>query len=324
MLPNKIINIKFKKLSKKYIFILVFLILAIGYLVELKLFNIHSSDEKLVYFKIEKGQKSIEILGKLADNNLISSKYFSYIYVKVRNIKIQPGVYYLYTNQSAKENILKISKGEIAEKKLTFIEGWRIEQYAQLLDKEGIVLYQDFLDVSKPDEGKLYPDTYQIAIKTTPQKIVEKMIDNYNQKMIKNKISPSQEDITIASIVEREAKFDEDRAVIAGVFKNRLKLGMALEADPTVQYAKENSQGKDYKYWQELEVGDIALISPYNTYQNKGLPPGPICNPSLKSILAVINFDKNDYLYFVHDREGKAHFGKNITEHNNNKQKYLN
>lgn len=316
-------SIKFRKLSKKNIIVLAFFILAVCFFIQLTFFNNHSNDEKLVYIKIEKGQKSLAILGKLADNNLISSKYFSYLYVKVKNIKIQPGVYYLYTNNSAKENILKISKGEIAEKKLTFIEGWRVEQYAQLLDKEGIAVYQDFLKIAKPDEGKLYPDTYQIAIKTTPQIIVEKMIDNYDQKMIENKISPSQEDIIIASIVEREAKFDEDRAVIAGVFKNRLKLGMALEADPTVQYAKENGQGKDFKYWQELEVGDIALDSIFNTYKYKDLPPSPICNPSLKSILAVINYDNNDYLYFVHDKQGKAHFGKNITEHNNNKQKYL-
>ncbi len=310
-------------MSKKDIVFLIIFLLAISFSVQLTLFNTHSGNEKLVYFKIEKGQRSLDILDKLKDNDLINNKYFSYLYLKLRNIKIQPGVYYLYTNKSSKDNIIKISKGEIAEKKLTFIEGWRVEQYAQLLDKEEIVKYQDYIKIAKQNEGKLYPDTYQIAIKTTPQDIVKKMLNNFDQKMNENKISPSQEDLIIASIVEREAKFDEDRAVIAGVFKNRLKIGMALEADPTIQYAKENNQGKDDKYWQELEVGDISFDSIFNSYQNTGLPPSPICNPSIKSILAVVNYDKNDYLYFIHDKEGKVHFGKNINEHNANKQKYL-
>ena len=164
-----------------------------------------------------------------------------------------------------------------------------IEAIVHFLQKsEGAPVSAVFIETAQKHESKLYPDTYQIAIKTTSQIIVDKLLANYDQKMAENKINPSAEDLILASIVEREAKFDEDRAKIAGVFKNRLKIGMALEADPTVQYAQENNQKKDFEYWQELAIGDITINSPFNTYKVKGLPPAPICNPSIKSILNFI------------------------------------
>ena len=309
--------------SKKLLFGVIILAIIIYLIIEIVNLNSASKEETQVYFKIEKGQKSLDILDRLVKKKIIRNKYFSYFYIKITGLSIQPGVYYLNTNQSPKYNLQTISKGEVSEKKFTFIEGWRVEQYAQLLDQEGIIDFENFIETAQKHESKLYPDTYQIAIKTTSQIIVDKLLANYDQKMAENKINPSAEDLILASIVEREAKFDEDRAKIAGVFKNRLKIGMALEADPTVQYAQENNQKKDFEYWQELAIGDITINSPFNTYKVKGLPPAPICNPSIKSILAVINYEKNDYFYFIHDSEGKAHFAKNITEHNQNKQKYI-
>ena len=282
--------------SIKFIFGVAILAIIGYFIIEIISLNLASKEETQVYFRIEKGQKSLEILDRLVEEKIIKSKYFSYLYVKITGLKIQPGIYYLYTNQPPKNNLQIISNGEVSEKKFTFIEGWRVEQYAQLLDQEGIISFEEFIETAQKYEGKLYPDTYQIAVKTTPQIIVDKLLANYNQKMSENKINPSDEDLILASIVEREVKFDEDRAHIAGVFKNRLKIGMVLEADPTVQYAKENNQKKDFKFWQELKVGDISVNSPFNSYRNDGLPPSPICNPSIKSILAVINYEKKGCL----------------------------
>jgi len=125
---------------------------------------------------------------------------------------------------------------------------------------------------------------------------------------------PSKDDIILASIVEREAKNDEDRAKIAGVFINRLEKNMYLGADPTIQYAKGD--------WELLTSKDLKIDSPYNTYINKGLPPTPICNPGLESIKAVKNPEKNGWYYFFHLQDGTTIFSKDAAEHDANKAKY--
>jgi UPF0755 protein len=133
----------------------------------------------------------------------------------------------------------------------------------------------------------------------------------------------------LASIVEREAADDSERADIAGVFANRLKVGMKLEADPTVQYQKDSNNYPrigliSYIFWQKLEIGDLRGIQgPFNTYLKSGLPPTPICNPSLKSIEAAVNPSRHDYYYFLHGSDGTIHFSKNEAEHNRKKAEYL-
>ncbi len=118
--------------------------------------------------------------------------------------------------------------------------------------------------------------------------------------------------VTLASIVEKEVSTAEDRAMVAQVYINRLKIGMPLQADPTVAYVAE-ATGKDF---------DVKINSPYNTYVAKGLPPGPICNPSLSAIMAMAHPKANDYIYFLADKQGKTHFAKTFAEHEANRAKY--
>ena len=132
--------------------------------------------------------------------------------------------------------------------------------------------------------------------------------------------------VTLASIVEREAVRPDERPLIAGVFLNRLLLGMPLDADPTVQYALANESASEtvYGYWKELSQEDLAVDSPYNTYRYAGLPPGPICSPGLASIEAVLDPELTDYLYFVAREDGSHAFATTFEEHIQNVEKYRN
>ena len=143
----------------------------------------------------------------------------------------------------------------------------------------------------------------------------------------------SRADLIIASIVEREAKFDEQRAQIAGVYRNRIENNMKLESCPTVNYAYDSKQvasltaeeAKTYDYWQNISFSLYkTTISDYNTYLNSGLPPNPISNPGIMSIDAAVNYAKHDYLYFLHDSEGNIYLAETAAGHENNKAKHLN
>ena len=132
-----------------------------------------------------------------------------------------------------------------------------------------------------------------------------------------------EEVIILASIVEREGKTGQDRPVIAGVLLNRMQKGWPLETDATLQYAL-GYQSKDKTWWKKTLTQDDKLIdSPYNTYMNPGFPPGPISNPGIQSINAVIYPKKTEYMYYLHDEKGNVHFAKSLEEHERNIETYL-
>jgi len=144
------------------------------------------------------------------------------------------------------------------------------------------------------------------------------------KEKIKQKGFTLDEVLSIASLVEREAKFPKDRPLVASVILNRLKEGMKLDIDATIQYAL-GYQPNDKSWWKkELTIEDLEINSSYNTYKNAGLPPSPIANPGLLAIIAVIDAPKTEYFYYISDKQGKNHFAKTIEEHNINISKYLN
>ena len=207
-------------------------------------------------------------------------------------------------------------------------EGWRMErtalQFGKLLgiDSQRFIALCDRKDFRKElgvdaasIEGYLMPDTYKFLWETTEEEIIERMVeefrifyvDSLRKRQEESKLTLSQI-LTLASIVEGEAHLDRERPIIAGVYLNRLKKRMRLEADPTVQYVIPNGPRR-------LLFSDLRYDSPYNTYLYYGLPPGPINNPGRKSILAVLYPERNAFLYFVADGNGGHVFSRNYAEH---------
>ena len=161
------------------------------------------------------------------------------------------------------------------------------------------------------------------VIKIFEENFSRRFDNELNEKAI-NKGLSVQEAVTLASLVEREARFAEDRQKVASVILKRLGNGMKLDIDATVQYVL-GYQPEEKNWWKkELSLDDLDIDSPFNTYRNAGLPPGPIANPGLASIKAVLDADVNTlYLYYVSDKSGHLHFARTFEEHNENIRKYL-
>lgn len=230
---------------------------------------------------------------------------------------------------------------------VTFLEGWGNRDIADYLQKNGIVSSADFLAAakdfklegypilaSKPQtsglEGFLFPDTYFISKNLSPgaetgSKIIKKSLDNFTAKFTPAMQIQAEDDklsvyqiVTLASIIEKETRGNqEERKIVAGIFYNRLKAGVPLQSDATVNYVTGKSDLRPSR-------ADTDIDSSYNTYKYKGLPPGPICNPGLDAIMAALTPAKTDYFYFLTDpKTGRAVFAKTYDEHLKNKQKYL-
>ncbi len=233
------------------------------------------------------------------------------------NDALQEG-YYSLSGESVEDIIAKIKQGPNVVK-VTIPEGFSSGQVAQRLGKNGFDA-DGFYELAQSEEGYLFPDTYFFVNDSTVDELLQNFKDVYLSRT--DGLEISSEDLILASIVEREAQNDEERAKIAAVYKNRIDQDMNLEADPTVQYGRDlaliKSEGLvDTQLWEPLEAGQTKSInSPYNTYLNAGLPPGPICNPGLKSIEAALDPEPNfDYLFFFHDGNGEIHFSKTFVEH---------
>lgn len=167
-------------------------------------------------------------------------------------------------------------------------------------------------------EGYIFPDTYILPSSTTPYEIALRAVEKLKEILkdlgydtLKNNMA-LHEILTLASIVEKEAVFDFEKPIIASVFFNRLKKGIPLQADPTVKYALGTKKGR-------LTLEDIEVVSPYNTYRHKGLPPGPICSPGKASLKAVLYPEDTEYLYFVAKGDGTHYFSKSFKEHKKKK-----
>lgn len=266
----------------------------------------HKGNGESQDFIVRSGQSTNQIAQNLQDQGLIKSALIFSIYTKLKAELIQVGVYNLSPSENMKEILETLATGKTSEDLVTIPEGWRITQIDDYLTEKELIQKGALTQISSADEGYLFPDTYRFLPDATAEEIRQKMMDNFNKKTIDLKVS--RDNLILASIVEREAKFDEDRAKIAGVYLNRLEKNMKLEADPTVQYAKGS--------WDKITVSDYKNVnSPYNTYLNPGLPPGPICNPGLRSIEAVLHPEKNGYLFFFHKSDGHAVFSNTLQEH---------
>ncbi|MEK7111611.1 MAG: endolytic transglycosylase MltG [Patescibacteria group bacterium] len=299
-------------------------------------------------FVIPKGQSTRAILRRLQQEKIIKSSLAAEIYLLLTQQRqgLQAGSFELSESMPLNEIAATLQRGTL-DIKITIPEGFRSEQIVDTLIKSELLVgftKQDLYQKFKIQEGQLFPDTYFFPKESPPEKIIEKMTENFNAKTS----SLTDEDISAkgrsasggnpltheliiqASLVEREARHDIDRSLIASVLKNRLKIGMALQIDATLQYAKASitnnrqpTTNNQFDWWPQIISADKTISSTYNTYKFPGLPPGPIANPGIESIEAVINPAKTDYLYYVSEADGTTHYAKSLEEHNANIAKYL-
>lgn len=309
-----------------------------------------SSSNKVKLITIEDGDNFYNISSKLKKNNLIKSDMVYKIYIKlIKPGGIMAGDYELSESMGAKKIVKVLSdkkNQKIDNVTLTFREGLNVRDIASIIEDKTDISASDFIskmedrdyikslqsdysflsdeifneNIYYPLEGYLFPDTYVFERKKINLDLVVKaMLDGFGKNIrdYLDSISSSgkslHEILTVASLVEQEANNDEDRALVAGVFYNRLSSNMSLGSDVTTYYSAKKSL-KD-----KLTSTELSECNGYNTRcaTMKGLPVGPINNPSINSISAAINYTSSDYYYFVADSDGKVYFTKSLNEHNN-------
>ena len=287
------------------------------------------SQGALVMVQIQPGQTGGEVARLLKAKGVIRSELLFKILMRLTaaNKDLKAGRFDLRKNTPDLVVINCIKTGKCTHyEKITFLEGWRSEEIAEALAEHGVTDAREFLNLVRTQnvEGKLFPSTYLFADNTPPQKVIDEMLAQYKKNILplfkKYKTDLTEREVlTLASIVEREAVVHDERPKIAAVYLNRFYMGKRLEADPTVQYALGFAL-KENRYWKRgLTYKDLKVDSPYNTYRNAGLPPGPICNPGAKSVEAVLNPQPDfEALYFVADNTGRHVFSRTFHEHKQN------
>lgn len=273
-------------------------------------------------FVIQKGESITSIAEKLAAENLIKNPLFFKVYVKLNNLsnKIQAGSYLLDTSWTMESIAQNLTKGTF-DVWVTIPEGLRKAEIAGILKGKLEIDDQQFITIAK--EGYLFPDTYLIPKNYTAKDIIHLMEKNWQIKIKPINRSLTNEELTLASIIEREAIHDEDRLLIAGILKKRHDNGWALEADATVQYALGYIPEEKSWWKKKINQDDLQIDSPFNTRKYTDYPPGPICNPGIKAITAAISPQNSPYWYYLSDNDGNMHYAKTLDEHNLNIHKYL-
>lgn len=326
-------------------------------------FEINSSSGKsnnTISFTVNKGMSVMQISQSLYAQGLIKSKFFFELYLKLshKQAKIQAGDYELSPGQSIKALVSSLGNGKVSVLKILTKEGETEKEIGQNLEASGLFPAQDFLAVTgqpmldyrelknlalpslpgwstkyaflldKPKyyslEGYLFPDTYLISKNSTPEQAVEKMLNNFDQKLtpemrqeIQRQGKTVYEIVTMASVVEKEVKSATDMKIVAGIFWRRIANQQALQSDATLSYLL-NDQNAAHS------GNDLNIDSPYNSYKYRGLPPTPIDNPGLNAIIAAIYPTTTDYNFFLTSNlDGQTKYATTFEEHKKNKALYL-
>jgi UPF0755 protein len=286
-------------------------------------------------FIVKKGSGLRTVATELERRRLVKGKNLFILWALLKGSAgdIKAGEYSLNQSMAPIRVLSILTSGAIKTYPLTIPEGLTAEQIADLLAKKDLVNKIEFISlvmdktlvasyhVDGPSlEGYLFPDTYLISKDIGARELIDVMVNRFWN--VFNALTKGQKDfmplgetVTLASLVEKETGLAEERPVIASVFINRLKKRMRLESDPTVIYGLKDFDGN-------LKRKDLRVRSPYNTYINYGLPPGPIANPGRDSLMAAINPAKTNYLYFVSKNDGSHHFSATLKEHNTAVVKY--
>lgn len=278
----------------------------------------------------------------LKQNELVRSSIVFRLYARWRGVDglIKAGEYRLSNGLSTPEVLRELVDGRLVTQSFTIPEGFTTTQVADLLVAKGFINRERFFSAVAGEnfpysfiqglpkdnrrlEGYLFPDTYQVTRGSSESFVIDLMLKRFDLEMSEldypaqaKKVGMTlNQAVTIASMVEREAKIDEERPIIAGVIYNRLRKSMPLQIDATVEYALGANKPKIY-------YKDLEIDSPYNTYRIHGLPPGPIAMPGKSSLLAAVNPARTEYLYYVAKPDGSHAFATTLAEHNANKERY--
>jgi UPF0755 protein len=305
-----------------------------------------SDDSTLVPFTVEVGEAALTIASRLAEIGIIADPDLFRLYLRYNGLdaSLEAGEFELRRNMTMVEVAEVLQKARFEEVTITIPEGKRVEEVAGLLAQDNIMDGPEFLTIARQGdtvqhgllfdrpagqsyEGYLFPDTYRLPAQARPEDLISRMLDNMAAKLPATAIDLASQQglsfyqvLTIASIVEREAVVPAERPLIAGVYLNRIKQDMYLQADPTVQYAM-GYQPNTGQWWKTpVTLEEYSQVdSPYNTYLNPGLPPGPIASPGIDSILAVLEPELSEYLFFVGcGGQGTHVFAVTFEEHEQN------
>lgn len=285
-----------------------------------------------IAIRIKAGDNAATIGQRLKESGIIRSARLFRFMASLRGTdrRLIAGTYSLGGNHSLYATLRLLEKGNVSAVKITFPEGLSLYKTLHRIERSGLASYDeleklatDSLFVEKltgfraPSlEGWLYPETYFFPPDVNPEEILSQMTEQFFSRMRAARIDPFHTDnfyqvLIQASIVEKESSFADERPLVASVIRNRLEAGMRLESCPTVDYVLERQGVKKTV----LSLQDTQIQSPYNTYRNFGLPPGPICNPSVSSLKAVLEPAQTDYFFFVADRKGRNDFSTTAAEH---------
>lgn len=289
----------------------------------IKAVDVNDTSTKL--FVVSPGSNVREIGNDLKEEGLIKDPVAFFVYVKLNGLdkKVQAGDFRLSPSMDLATVLEQLQKGSL-DVWVTVPEGKRAEEVAEILS-QSLPGYDSSWDSQLvANEGYLFPDTYLIPRDANVDRVISIMRNNFFTKVAELGLDESSQNLnrvlTMASLIERESRIEDEMPIIASVIQNRINDGMSLDIDATLQYIVGE---KDGKWWYPPTGAEKSINSPYNTYRNVGLPPGPICNPGINAIRAALNPGTSDYYYYIHDNTGKVHFAKNISEHNANVSRYL-
>jgi UPF0755 protein len=287
-----------------------------------------------VYVDIPHGASRRTIARLLEENGVVRSRFAFEALARLHPERtLEAGEYYFDRPERQSDIFETIASGRVYKVQLVIPEGFDMFEIADLAAREGFLTREDFLAAARDPspildlapgasslEGFLAPATYEFPRHITGVDMVQTMVKRFRQEwtaVAESEGGPPQDVaavVTLASLVERETPQASERPLVASVFANRLRRRVPLECDPTVIYALEIAG----RYTGTLDAADLRFASPYNTYQNRGLPPGPIANPGEASLRAALDPPKTDYLYFVANTQGGHFFSKTLAEHNKN------
>jgi UPF0755 protein len=295
-------------------------------------------EEPKTRVEVRRGQRTATILQQMQKAGVVRDQWIPLVYMQLlrRNDSLKAGVYEFTKPLSAVEVVDKLVRGEVVLKTITVREGLDRFAVGKIFAAEGLGteeqwnqatgepdLIRDIAPDAESLEGYLFPDTYKFDPGTSAATIVKAMVANFRKHWgselatITTGLNPHQT-VTLASIVETEARLPQERPVVASVYMNRVRRRMLLGADPTVIYAMKLAG----RWNGNIRKADLQMASPYNTYRTPGLPPGPIANPGLASLRAAAAPATTPYLYFVARNDGSHVFATSNEEHNRNVEKY--